>query len=139
MIFDPPYTLVILDDDDDIHPLIKADLKEDIVSEKLNIKSCKDYNEAKTLLEEGFIHFILLDMHLKNQNGLELIRDLKALESGLKIITFSSDSSITACYDCFRHGADYHLRKPVKKEALRNIIHRCIETMEIWQETFLED
>lgn len=139
MIFDPPYNLIILDDDKTIHELLNTYLKAPEYEKILNVHNCENYEQARNLLEEKFIHFLLLDINLDGVNGLDLIHDLKNMESGLKIITFTADNSLSACFDCFRRGADYHIKKPINKEHLNEVIHLCIDMLNYWRDTFLDD
>jgi two-component system CitB family response regulator len=98
--------------------------------------------EAKKLIDEKIPDLILLDIFLKNGNGLELLKWIRRKESNCDVILITADKSSHAIQEALRYGAVDYLVKPFTferlKDALRTYHKRYVSMMaseQVYQET----
>lgn len=110
-------TLLIVEDDQDIHLL----LKELLEAEGFETRSAYSGTEALLLLQGQRVDLILLDLMLPGLNGEALIERIREVNE-LPIIVISAKSDIDAKVHVLRLGADDYVTKPFNtKEVLARI------------------
>lgn len=62
--------------------------------------------------------YILLDMKLNNESGLNLVTPIRKLRPASRIILLTGFASITTAVDAIKLGADDYLSKPVDTQTL---------------------
>jgi NtrC-family two-component system response regulator AlgB len=83
--------------------------------------------DALGLLKKASFDAAFLDLRLGEDNGLELIPKLLALEPKLNVIVFTAYSSIDTAVEAMRRGAVDYIAKPFTPEQIRQSMAR-IET-----------
>src|SRR5271154_2363467 len=83
--------------------------------------------EATSALQKGSFDAAFLDLRLGQEDGLELVPKLLALEPKLNIIVFTAYSSIDTAVEAMRCGAVDYIAKPFTPEQIRQKLTR-IET-----------
>lgn len=80
-----------------------------------DIECCTAMNERTAIELAGRqeFSFALLDLKLEESSGLALIRPLRALQPGLRILVVSGYASIATSVEAIKLGADDYLPKPV--------------------------
>lgn len=84
-------------------------------------------SEAVAMLKKASFDAAFLDLRLGEENGLELIAKLIALEPTLNVIVFTAYSSIDTAVEAMRRGAVDYIAKPFTPEQIRQSMAR-IET-----------
>ncbi|MBI3892975.1 MAG: response regulator [Candidatus Wallbacteria bacterium] len=85
-------------------------------------------------LRNSPVEIMLLDMLMPNKNGLEVIRDIRAIEPELGrqimifVITGLQDRQMAL--EALRAGAYFYMTKPLRKEALLPSLQSCIAQLE---------
>ena len=102
--------ILIVEDDIDIHNLIKEILEK----ENYNIFNAYSGTEAILLLERQKIDLILLDLMLPGINGEEIIKQIK----GIPIIVISAKTSHEDKVNMLLDGANDYITKPFNTEEL---------------------
>lgn len=74
--------------------------------------------EALALARAEPPDFVLLDLRLHNESGLNLIAPLRALREDMQIILVTGYASVATAVEAIKRGADNYLPKPVTAEAL---------------------
>jgi DNA-binding response OmpR family regulator len=69
---------------------------------------------------------LLLDVHLSNQNGLEILDTLRRTEIGCKMHVVMI-SGLNVKEECLRHGADDFLLKPFMPDDLIMMIRKNVK------------
>ncbi len=103
-------TILIVEDDNDIHNLIKKILEK----EHYKIVDAYSGTEAILILEKGNIDLILLDLMLPGLNGEEIIKKVK----NIPIIVISAKISSEDKVDVLLNGANDYITKPFNSEEL---------------------
>lgn len=71
--------------------------------------------------DQQFTHAVI-DLRLKNENGIDVISDLKLKNSTIKIIMLTGFGSIATAVTAVKAGADDYLSKPVDIDILINTL-----------------
>jgi len=79
---------------------------------------------ALNLLKKGSFDAAFLDLRLGDENGLELIPKLLALEPRLNVIVFTAYTSIDTAVEAMRRGAVDYVAKPFTPEQIRQALAR---------------
>lgn len=80
--------------------------------------------EALSLLKKAGFDAAFLDLRLGEENGLDLIPKLLALEPKLNVIVFTAYSSIDTAVEAMRRGAVDYIAKPFTPEQIRQSMSR---------------
>ena len=103
-------TILVVEDDIDIHNLIKKVLEK----EQYKIVSAYSGTEALMLLEKENINLILLDLMLPGLNGEEIIKRVKEIP----IIVISAKMSEADKINALLNGANDYIVKPFSSQEL---------------------
>jgi len=80
--------------------------------------------EALSLLKKSGFDAAFLDLRLGEENGLELMPKMLALEPKLNVIVFTAYSSIDTAVEAMRRGAVDYIAKPFTPEQIRQSMSR---------------
>lgn len=99
-----------------------------IISEQgyKNIRLAEDGNQLMKAISEKIPDVILLDIHLPDCNGLEVLRKIKKKNNRIKIIMVSADNSETTINQATEYGADAFITKPFLPEQIKEMLTKHI-------------
>jgi two-component system response regulator RegA len=109
-----PRTLLVTDDDDAFRMrLVRA----------LNVRGfiatgAANYDEAMGRAREESPECALVDLKLPGRSGLDLVRDLKALDATTMIVVLTGYGSIATAVQSVKLGAHGYLTKPVDADQI---------------------
>ncbi len=108
--------LLILDDDKRICELLERGLASDF-----DVTTTQESAEAYKLATESTPDILLLDIFLKDGNGIELCASLRKnpKTKKLPILIFTGDGSIERMLETYEVGADDYLEKPIDLLVIR--------------------
>jgi DNA-binding NtrC family response regulator len=109
-----PGHILVVDDERNIRRML-AGLLED---EGHAVDTAADASEARAALESGAPDLILLDLKLPGTDGLEFLRELKAVGEAPPVVMMSGHGSIQAALEATRLGALDFIEKPIQPERL---------------------
>jgi DNA-binding NarL/FixJ family response regulator len=116
--------VLIVDD----HPLVRRGLAELLAAEK-DLEVCgeaADADEAVRLIEQRKPQVVVLDLSLKNSNGIELIERIKARDNGVRVLVSSMHDESLFAERVLRAGGMGYINKqePIEKLilAIRQIL-----------------
>lgn len=118
-----PLIMVVDDDAINVHAVIG------MLSEHYRVMSAMSGKEALKRLKKRQPVLILLDVHMPDMSGIELIHKLKASDEykNIPVIFLTSDIDEDTELQGFKEGADDFIRKPFRKDVARQRIRRIIE------------
>ncbi len=125
-------TILIVEDDKDIHELLQKILK---INGYIT-KSAYSGTEA-LLLHDRDVDLILLDLMLPGKSGEEIIGSLKKIKN-VPVIVISALHDIDTKLDLFRLGADDYVTKPFHNEELLARIQVHLKHHSIFQEDIIQ-
>ena len=70
---------------------------------------------------------VLLDLELPDAGGLELLKELRAMQPGLPIMILTAHDSLANAIESIKLGAFHFLPKPYAVEELVSLCHRALE------------
>lgn len=110
------FNILVVDDDVNIRAHVRSICKR--AGEGVAIYEAVDSQEALTRLEEHIIQLCIMDLHLPDMLGTDLLKIVKQQYGGLKVIMLSGDSSFDAVRQSFMYKADDYIEKPVDEMSL---------------------
>ncbi len=109
--------IVIVDD----HPMVRERLAE-VINRESDMKVCGEAEDRPNALEvigRQLPDLAIVDLTLKRSNGLDLIKDLRAMHPGLRILVVSMQEENLYAERVIRAGAHGYI---TKQEATRKIL-----------------
>ncbi|WP_068473484.1 response regulator [Saccharicrinis aurantiacus] len=98
------------------------------VLSKFNIEVLEAENgrEAWDIIIKHHPHLILMDVHIPEIDGLDILKEMKAEWIETPVVMLSGDESTTIRESCFILGAKQFINKPIRANDLKNIVNEYI-------------
>lgn len=93
--------------------------------------------EALRLAQSFKPHIVLTDMKLGNENGIDLIDDIKKLDDSIEVIVMTAYSDIESAVLAIKKGAYDYINKPFELEEIKIIISRAFESLKMKNKIYL--
>src|SRR5206468_1575826 len=100
-------SLLIVDDDE----VFRTRLARAFAERGYEVRAASGHAEALALARAESPEMAILDLRMPGPSGLELVRDLKALDPSTRILVLTGYGSIATAIDAMRIGATYYLPK----------------------------
>ncbi|AKL93819.1 acetoacetate metabolism regulatory protein AtoC [Clostridium aceticum] len=120
--------LLIVDDE----PKILRSLKF-LLEENFEIYTSKNSAEALDLFRKEKIFLVLLDLRLKEDSGLDLMKSLLEFEPNAIIIIMTAFSTIENSINAIKTGAYYFITKPIDTDQLLLLLNTANEKLKMIQ------
>ena len=114
--------LLIVDDDLEVLKSLQLWLK----NEGFRVFIASDKNQARETVKNENIAVCLVDLHLKNENGLHISAELKSLDELLRIIIITGYPTYESAIDAMKTGLFDYLSKSTDNEAILNKIKTAV-------------
>jgi DNA-binding NarL/FixJ family response regulator len=115
--------LLIVDDDLEVRKSLQIWLK----NEGFRVVTAADKLQAIDLIRQQEIAVCLVDLHLKNEDGLRLAGELKALDEFLKIIVITGYPSYESAIDAMKTGIFDYISKSTENDAILRKLRAAVE------------
>ena len=115
-------SMLVIDDQkylEDLMPGIFADMPVKVIP-------THDAEVALRLFRENRPRLVLLGLHLETADGMELLKQMSTIDSGVEVIVLSDEYSSSLAIEAIQNGAAEFLIKPVEIENLRDRVARSI-------------
>ncbi len=119
----PDHTLLVIDDE----PVVRRSISRVFAANGFRVIEAETIAQALECFRHSPPDAVLLDYMLPDGDGLDLLRSLRAIDSGTPIIILTGHGSIDLAVQAMRDGADDFATKPVELSALLMIVQRSIE------------
>jgi PleD family two-component response regulator len=116
-------TILIVDDEEVMRNLL-CDILTD-AGYKVEAVSCG--GEAIEKVQQDKFSIVVTDLKMPGMNGIEVIKKLKGINSGVCVIIITAYPSIESVIEAMREGAYDYIVKPFNIEELRLVIRRAAE------------
>jgi two-component system response regulator RegA len=100
---------VLLVDDDDV---LRERLARAFRDRGWDTQTARDYESAIAAARHESPEYAVIDLRMPGRGGLELVRDLKAIDPSTNIVVLTGYGSIATAVDAIRLGATHYLAKP---------------------------
>jgi two-component system, response regulator RegA len=104
---DAPLALVV--DDDEV---FRTRLCRALVQRKWEADTAPGGEEALQIARDRSPDLVLVDLRMPGKSGLEIVRELRTLDSSMTIIVLTGYGSIPTAISAMKKGADHYLTKP---------------------------
>ncbi len=102
------YSLLLVDDD----RILRERLARAFQDRGFEVRTAQDYDTAMALARTDSPEMAVVDLRMPGRSGLELVRDLKALDPSTRIVVLTGYGSIATAIEAMRIGATYYVNKP---------------------------
>ncbi|MDW5298516.1 MAG: sigma-54 dependent transcriptional regulator [Sedimentibacter sp.] len=118
--------LLIIDDE----PKILRSLKF-LLDDYFEIYTSDNSTEALNIFKKEGIYLVLLDLRLKEDNGLNLMEKLLEFETNAIIIIMTAHSTIENSINAIKSGAYYFITKPIDNDQLLLLLNTANEKLKM--------
>lgn len=119
--------ILIVDDD----RLFGDVLKDDLTSRNLLPTVLHSVGDARRLCSKNAFDVVLLDNHLPDGSGLEVLPDILSLNDRAKVIMITAFPNFNNAVQAIKQGAYDYISKPIDLEELHITIERALHTSEL--------
>ncbi len=114
--------ILVIDDDEDICLY----LKDFLTGEGYRVTTVTKPLDALPEVREGRHQIVLLDVRMPDIDGVELLREIRAVDSDICVIVMTAYPSVESAVDTMKADAFDYLRKPFELEQLRQVLQRAV-------------
>jgi CheY-like chemotaxis protein len=109
-------TVLVVDDERSIRLLCRVNLE----LEGFRVLEAGTLQDARRTLEEEPVDVLLLDLHVAGDDGRELLRELRAADTDIRVALVTGSVDMTSLHD---ELADATLPKPFELDDLTSTVH----------------
>ena len=114
---------------DDDEPFLAA-LAEAVSRESFSTRTATTLAAAKRALAAGAPDVVLIDLHLPDGNGMELLEELSAFPT-TEVVLITGRASVETAVEALRRGACDYLIKPLDLARIRTVLANVSRTREL--------
>ena len=105
-------SILVVDDDENIRMVLHQSLEK----EGYHVSTAKSAEEALNTLQRSFFHVVITDIMMGEMSGVELLLQIKEMNSLMQIFVMTSHSTLPHVIQCMQGGAYDYFEKPLKIE-----------------------
>ena len=114
--------ILVVDDDRDV-----CDYLQDFLThEGYRVQTLVKPMDALIEIKEGRHQIVLLDIRMPELDGVQLLRQIRAIDTDICVIIMTAYPSVDSAVDTMKADAFDYLRKPFDNEQLRAVIQRAV-------------
>lgn len=106
--------LLIVEDDD----ALRGRLARAFEQRGFEVQTAGTTADADRAVEQETPEFVILDLHMPGESGLDLIPRLKAADPATRIVVLTGYGSIATAIEAIRRGATHYLTKPADADEI---------------------
>lgn len=125
--------ILVIDDEESIRFTFKAFLSK----EGHEVLTVEDYESAMEIISSADLDFVITDIILGSQSGIEILREVKERCMNCPVLMITGEPNIKSATDAVRLGAFDYLYKPIRKETLLRVTSHALRHKSILDEKSL--
>jgi len=129
----PGPTVLVVDDELFFRRLYAEILTED----DYRVETVESGDAALGRIRQGGVDLVLTDMIMPGLDGLEVLRQVRALENPPDVILATGHATLETAIQALKNGARDYLIKPFNPEELRHLVRTCLEQRRLLDENSL--
>jgi two-component system response regulator RegA len=107
-------TILVVEDDDAFRAILVRALE----ARGYDVRGVADAASALELAREDSPEMAVVDLRLNDQSGLDVVRELKAIDASTAIVVLTGYGSIATALESIRLGAVHYLTKPTDPDRI---------------------
>lgn len=126
--------ILIVDDHRELADNVVELLKDSLFAFRPVCEITRSAHEALKITSESPFELCLLDVHLPDASGLELLRSLRQRSPFMQVVVLTGDATVQSAIRALEEGAFGYLLKPFQSTQLVEVASRAIERSKLLQE-----
>jgi DNA-binding NtrC family response regulator len=127
-------TLLVVDDEHGVRQSFNMVLKDDYF-----VLLAATGREAIEIIEKNYVDLVLLDILLPDVQGLDLLRQIKAIDPNVEVIMVTAVKEIQTAVQAIKLGANEYIMKPFVVDDIVTAVSRALEKRRLVREvTYLK-
>ncbi len=122
--------ILLVEDDDSLRRVTQVQLEQ----AGYEVSTASRAAEALALLERSPQDLVITDLKMPGMSGMELLRRIKAEYPEIVVIVVTAFGTIESAVEAMRIGAYDYITKPVHFDALRLVVGRALEHLQLRRE-----
>ena len=114
--------VLVIDDDEDICQY----LREFLAREGFKVTTISKPADALVEIRQGRHQIVLLDVRMPGLDGVDLLRQVRAVDSDICVFVMTGYPSVQSAVDSMKASAFDYLQKPFDLQSLRAVMDRAI-------------
>lgn len=115
--------ILVIDDDESVRSLLQDLLVESDYT--VDTASCGE--EALKMIRVSTYDLVVTDLRMAGMHGLEVIKEVKAMDTGIDVIVMTGYASINSAVESMKAGAVDYITKPFNSDQIRLVVKKNIE------------
>ncbi|MBC8258137.1 MAG: response regulator [SAR324 cluster bacterium] len=125
-------SILVVDDDENIRFILRQTLEK----EAYHVSTAKSAEEALNTLQRSFFHVVITDIMMGEMNGVELLHQIKEMNSLMQIFVMTSHSTLPHVIQCMQGGAYDFFEKPLKIDEILISLSEAARRAARWRELY---
>ena len=135
MVMQPPYKILVVDDEPDLEPLMLQRMRRDIRAGRYTFVFAYNGVEAlEQLNEDDEIDMVLSDINMPKMDGLALLEQIPSVDPEIRAVIISAYGDMQNIRTAMNRGAFDFVTKPIDFDDLKVTIERTLRHMAEWRE-----
>jgi len=119
--------ILIVDDDINHRLMLKATLNE----KNYEVFEAEDGADVIKLVDHEFYDLILLDLKMKNVDGITALKEIKKISPSIPVIIMTAYSSVNSAVEALKLGAVDYLVKPLDMDIVCHTIGKALDYLQL--------
>lgn len=124
-----PVRFVVIDDDVSVRKIIRNIIEHNGLGTV--VAECADGLAAEKVIGDARPDIAVIDLLLPGQDGVELVKKLRATAPGVSLIMVSQSSSQPMITQAYQHGIEFYIHKPINVLELITVINKVKESRDM--------
>jgi DNA-binding NtrC family response regulator len=119
---------ILLVDDD---PIVCESLGGFLEMEGYRVDCVSTVDAARSRIDQGHYRLVITDVHIPEEDGMELLRYVRATQPDLVVIVITGYGTIESAVEAMKQGAFEYLTKPIIDDDVRIAVRRALSQQEL--------
>ncbi|MFL2749262.1 MAG: response regulator [bacterium] len=124
-------SVLVVDDDENIRLVLSKALEK----EGYRVSTAKSGEEALSILQRSFFHVVISDIMMAEMNGIELLHQIKEMNSLMQIYIMTAHSTLPHVIQCMKGGAYDYFEKPLQLKDVMTSLNEASRRAARWERT----
>src|SRR5512144_1960795 len=124
------YGILVVDDE----RTLRFALKEGLAEDGYRVETAGDGAEARSALDRGEYHLVLLDQKLPDASGIDLLREFKAKRPEIQVVIMTAFGKFENAVEATKAGCFDYVAKPFELDHMKLIIQNALSQRRLSEE-----